>query len=522
MIDVNQPHDVHVAARLLEFFGAATPWHRNLWTVGLVLTLKELLEVTEAVRGGVLFQNSVEKLGRSAMALAGRDPGVGDRAQLGVLQGALRSEIRHLGMEYRVVEQLIADIEPKYLARWGAALRGPAAPQPERTARAIAGHLLDAGFTGDFLHRWWTFKLQYEPGLRRLADIVEDAHSLMAKPLREYDVLVAFSAFTKQKDSMPSGWLDAAQVSSWLRSRNFDVAGVRQKGGILLRVSAREPVAAVDAARERLERLAARVLVGSDREFILLPKAWIDGERREFRLTGTGRDVDVHALERKKKLYADPQYTRVDAAIELLEPLATGSPATAVASGWAAFEALLSEPGNHAVVADRMGAIVACSFPRAELTVLSYQAAKADVTLDARLRACGTNRDRADVIATDIAAGVTLTLSNDADRAAFERMRKLLADPHAVMKDIETYATGAFLRLYRQRNLVLHGGKTDGVALRASLRTAAPLVGAGMDRIAHAWYVDGLSPLELAARARISLDTVGSADSRKCVDLLGG
>jgi|SRR5579871_294690 len=81
---------------------------------------------------------------------------------------------------------------------------------------------------------------------------------------------------------------------------------------------------------------------------------------------------------------------------------------------------------------------------------------------------------------------------------------------------------GAFLRLYRQRNLVLHGGKTDGVALRASLRTAAPLVGAGMDRIAHAWYVDGLSPLELAARARISLDTVGSADSRKCVDLLGG
>ena len=53
MIDVNQQYDMHVAARLLEFFGASTPWHRNLWTVGLVLTLKELLEVTEAVRGGV-------------------------------------------------------------------------------------------------------------------------------------------------------------------------------------------------------------------------------------------------------------------------------------------------------------------------------------------------------------------------------------------------------------------------------------------------------------------------------------
>jgi hypothetical protein len=43
-----------------------------------------------------------------------------------------------------------------------------------------------------------------------------------------------------------------------------------------------------------------------------------------------------------------------------------------------------------------------------------------------------------------------------------------------------------------------------------------------MDRIAHAWYIDSLSPLELAARARIGLDTVGAQHARKCVDLLGG
>jgi hypothetical protein len=40
-------------------------------------------------------------------------------------------------------------------------------------------------------------------------------------------------------------------------------------------------------------------------------------------------------------------------------------------------------------------------------------------------------------------------------------------------------------RLYRQRNLVLHWGRMNAVGLRAALRTAAPLVGAGMDRIAH-------------------------------------
>jgi hypothetical protein len=42
-----------------------------------------------------------------------------------------------------------------------------------------------------------------------------------------------------------------------------------------------------------------------------------------------------------------------------------------------------------------------------------------------------------------------------------------------------------------------------------------------MDRIAHAWYVDKLAPLELAARARIGLDTVGTSQARKAVDLLG-
>jgi hypothetical protein len=253
----------------------------------------------------------------------------------------------------------------------------------------------------------------------------------------------------------------------------------------------------------------------------LLPTAWIDGEKKAFSLEHDGRDVDVHALDRKNQLYPQGNYSRVDAAIELLEPLASAAPPTAAAAGWAAFEALLSEPGNHGVVADRMGAIVACSFPRAKLTVLSYQAGKANPALAVGLDACATNRDRADMMAAEIGAQPAITLNDDSDRAAYLRLKKLLADPNAVLKEIEGYTTTTFRRLYRQRNLVLHGGITNGVALRACLRTVTPLVGAGMDRIAHAWYVDKLAPLELAARARIGLDTVGTSQARKAVDLLG-
>jgi len=239
------------------------------------------------------------------MALAGRDPGVGSTQQLSALQNALRSETRYGGMDYCVLDQLARDIEPKYLARWATALRTIASrPRPERAARGIAAHLLDAGFSAEFLHRWWSFKLRHEPGIKTLADIVDDAHALALQPTRQYKVLVAFSAFTKRTGSMPSGWLDAPEVSRWLRERKLNVEGIRQKGGILMVVTGRDALAAVDAARERPERLAARVLVGSDREFDLLPTAWVDGEDRAFRLVRAGRAVDVHALERN---YVQPR-----------------------------------------------------------------------------------------------------------------------------------------------------------------------------------------------------------------------
>jgi hypothetical protein len=124
------------------------------------------------------------------------------------------------------------------------------------------------------------------------------------------------------------------------------------------------------------------------------------------------------------------------------------------------------------------------------------------------------------VVAEAIIGGLQFTLANWTDRAAVERMRKVLEDPAEVLADVQNYAATAFKRLYRQRNLVLHGGKTSAVALRACLRTATPLVGAGMDRLAHSYYVNKTSPLATAARARIALTTAGHRDALSCVDML--
>jgi hypothetical protein len=204
-----------------------------------------------------------------------------------------------------------------------------------------------------------------------------------------------------------------------------------------------------------------------------------------------------------------------------LTPLQLGSSSAAIAGGWAAIEALLSEPGNRGGVAERLAAIVACAFPRAELTQLSYAIEKVDGTLAKKLQPTQINRERSTIVAQAILDNDLPDLPDPCDRAAVERMRHLLKDPHAKLNDIGSHVKDAFTRLYRIRNLVLHGGLTNAVGLRAALRTATPLVGAGIDRIVHFRYIGGVHPIELAARAHLALKTIHSSRPMACIDLLG-
>jgi len=519
MLAVN-PFNNHVSARLLDFFNAATQWHRRLWCPGLSLTLAEVLEASDAVRHSLLNQDSLKFLCGSAIAIAGLDPATGSTQQKQLLQHALRTDARFGGLDYFTIRDLQADIERHYLERWAEALGTSApAPGPERTARSIASHLLDLGFSSDYLHRWWTYKIKHEDGNRSLCDLLNDAHELAAAPRGKFDVLIAFEDMPKTK-TPPARWLDPPSVSGWLRKNGFDTAGIRQKGGILITAHARDEGAALENSQEILDKLAARVSVGVKGAFRPLTTAWVAGSKKPVRIGPRVRAVQVHALHREDQIYSDAEPSKVDAAIELLAPLAFSSPSSAVSGGWAALEALLSEPNDRASAAARMAALVACSFPRAELTPLSFKIEEAGGPVSSRLAGVVKNRDRCQLVASAILNSDELALTDNSDVAAVVRLKALLTAPHIKVRDIESHLESSFRRLYRQRNLVLHGGYTNAVALRACVRTIAPLVGAGMDRIAHAWFVEKIEPLELAARARIRLSLVNEKDGTKCVDLL--
>ncbi len=342
-------------------------------------------------------------------------------------------------------------------------------------------------------------------------------------PPRSYELLIAFENASVPKSPAPqSAWLGNQEVSAWLRSNNFDVSGVRQRGGLKLNVTARDGFSAAEIAAEEVDRLSARVSLGTYQKLVPINRVWIVGEKAPIPLRSPRRRIEVHALSRENQVYSSQPLPQIDAAVELASPLNSELRSAAIAGGWAAIESLMTGPGDkeRVLAADRMASITACSLPRAELTGLSYKLEEQGGALAAKLKSCASNRDRAAIVAGLLTGASAPTFTDPSDAAAAVRLGDLLAKPNRVLRDIEAHLAAAFRRLYRQRNMVLHWGKTDAVGVKSCLRAVAPLIGAGLDRVAHAAVTEKVVPLELAARAHINLSLVGTTSGPSPLDLL--
>jgi hypothetical protein len=272
-----------------------------------------------------------------------------------------------------------------------------------------------------------------------------------------------------------------------------------------------------------VELFAARVLLSLRKQVENCGIAWVQGQTKPYSIVRLIRGIKIGAMHRENRIWleseADPF---IDPAIELLAPLQSGATTTAIAGGWAAIESLLGEPkAKRADPAERLATIVACSFPRAELTHLAYALAEQDEVFSEEIQGRKENKDKAAFLAQRIFENTCPVAKDWSDRAAVERMKEVFEDPQRVLCRVKEHVQDAFDRLYRQRNLILHAGRTHAVALRSTLRGATPLVGAGLDRICHARFVDGVTPIRLAGRARTALGTLSTDNPTGCVALLG-
>lgn len=520
---VNSKSEALARARILELLNPATPWNRSLWNLGLCLTLEELREAIRAMREGVLSEVSVKRLGAWTLKLAGQDPGI-TKEENRILADALTSKDapRFEGLAYQRIAEVATRIGSDYLLRWS---RVVPSQRPERIARSIVSYLLDLGYSGEFLGDWWSSRLQDESAARTLAQLCVEAHHLLVhQPEQEYEVLIGFRKTPRIPGGFPAGWKTNKDLAAWLRSKSLDTTQVRASGGLILPIRAKDPVTAAELAEGRLEQIRSRLAVATGSAPEAWPTIWVcQGNDCAARpLSPNTRGVLVKVLSRERLIF-NSSNSSIDAALELLSHLERSSPSAAIAGGWAAIEALLADPGKErSEAAENLAWLVAASFPRQELTALAHKAKKESPRIAADLSGIEENRELAARIAQAIALGDDLDLKDPADLAALRRVTDILGAPAACLLDVQGHAAASFHRLYRQRNLILHGGKTNSIALRASLRTAAKLVGAGMDRVVHGWYVnDQLRPLELTARARTAIELSSPDSPRACVDLLG-
>jgi hypothetical protein len=513
---------LHVTARLRDFFEERTHWQRRLWNVGLVLSIQEVLEAAEE-QGKALHPAAVRDLADSVRSKMALDPGAGTELARKALARYLGGDLAVGGAAYEGINVALADIERNYLQRWAAVLATTdSPPNRERTARALASHLLDAGRTPGHLARWLR-GLSATEGELPASTLFERAEDLLAEKPTSHEVFVPFEIEPQLKAQRPAEWIGSADASRWLRAAGH--RGIRQRGGLLLSFETHGHEEAVNRAADVTDRFLARVSVGERTFGRFAPDAYLGGGRRASLIRG--RRVEVRALTRENKVAAKLQGgDEVDAALELLSHLQSGPPAVAAAAGWSAIESLLLGPGDederNLVAAERLASLVTCSWPRAELTDLAWARVAAEKdALGQELAGLATNRERARRMAQELERyGRLREVKAGSDVAACHRLRPLFSDPRTLLLDIRSHTAESLRRLYRQRNLVMHAGRTRAVALEAALRTSSPLVGAGIDRLVHGALVKNLRPLELFAKADFEIARSGSDGAPHIVDLL--
>jgi len=390
----------------------------------------------------------------------------------------------------------------------------------------VAGHLLHSGFSASYLHRWLRYQVRYRPEPLLIADLVEEANGLVHQRMREFKVVIPVVSAPRVTESPPPEWLSATQIAELISKIQAKSTELRQNGGFVLSVSARDRYGAVERARDLTDRWDARSELSTGRRIVRANTAWVEGFKEPIPLMPLGRQVDIGAISRQNKTYdsSSPNEisVRIDDAFQLAQPMEAGPRSAAISGGWASIESLLTE-GNEveSLASPRLASIITCSFPRAELTTLAsaHEEATTDVLAEA-LKEAQSNLQRARIMANALSRGDLVVGRGPHDDAACDRMSELLSDPKQTLQRVRDYVTICLNRLYRQRNLMLHGGRVAGAGRLEALATAPTLVGAGLDRIAHAWFAEMTPPVELAARAELNLELVGSPAGRHPTELL--
>jgi hypothetical protein len=510
-------NDILLSARMRELCRPPTAWNRALWAVSTQTVLREVLEASLIRREGILSDGSLSDLQNAAGGQVRDDPGVGDKRIRGRLLSFLHGKavITPGSLAAATIHAVIEDIDSNYLDRWAQrADQGLSDDILEQCARGVVSHLLNRGHAARLVSE--RIKAATASAtISTAGDLIRDLQSFSAQNNRDFVAVFPVGFAPLSSTTSSEAWMKGAQVVEWMKQQGVPRfrPNERLAGAISISVPARDHVTAGKAAVALFEMICKRAILGARKKIQPLGYYWLAGFAERFPIKPISREVEVASLFRRDRIYSLLDGgSAIGRAIALLAELDHGPAAAAVTSGWAALESLSIGPAEsveRVETAIRSAALIAASFPRAELTTLAhaYVSSQSDALAD-QIRGAGDNKQRVEVLLRHFSSSTIPTFIRIEDNAAAKRMMQLIKSPEATLRRVQHYIEMAFKRLYRLRNLVAHGARTDSVVLEAGLDTAAPLVGAAFDRIHHASMASNISPVELIARATLRLATL--------------
>jgi hypothetical protein len=525
-------NDLILAIRMRELCRPPTAWNRSLWSVSTQTTLMEVLEASMIRRDGILSDASLSDLQATAAVIIGKDPGVGDAKARRYLQPFLSGKtiVTPGSLAAASIESAAKGLDVNYLYRWAAvADLGVKDDVIEQCARSVVSHLLNRGHSPEIVAaRIRGAVLSTKSSTSSSGDLIRDLQALASLPMTTYCAVFPVKLAPLSHKTTSKGWMKGADVSKWMKQNSVPPLspGERITGAVTVDVTARDHIAGANAAAVHFAMIRDRAILGVRKPIDSFGYFWLSGRSEQFPIEPPKRGVEVASIGRPDQIYAIGHASRpnIERAIALLAQLDHGPASAAVTSGWAALESLSmgpAEDGNRVETAIRVAALVTASFARAELTTLAYSYASSNKDqLATDLRDATSNKERAEKMMHRLVAMPLPSFGRVEDMAAAKRMVQLLADPLNTIKRVNQYIEYALKRLYRLRNLVAHGARTDSIVLEAGVRAAAPLIGAAFDRIHHASTSQGLSPVELIARAQLKISLLDPTQPKQLASLL--
>ena len=486
-------------------------WPHTLLRQSTLALVQELVAAGVQTANGILTGSSFENLKSQVREQILKDPGLGTMAARGPLLVQMprsSDEFAPASFKHKAWISALPGLRTEYLQGWKTEFGNPAygdasAPAfvgaiPAREAAGLlVAHMLDLGFSSSYLSRWFNYLAVHDTSSYTLSGIIDKLEDRSKNARGRAQILLILARPPQDYIRSLHGWMDGGAVTRWLADNNLH--GPRSiHGGLLYESQQWDLDGALLNVARAAHRLKQRTNLKTGRAPEFYSTAWIVGVKDPRRLppiSQLGRTTMPGYELGDLRVEASGSDDRLEVAVELLVSALSEPGPSAAGTLWASLEALLAAPGDpdRIQVAQRAGDIALVALIRASIQIslgMLFSRCPED-GLSRRLLGLDL-QDRLLEFEAALRRDEHGTLAHSRTRLVLAHTRILFDADALRSKRQELQQT--LLHLYRQRNLVLHGGVTDAPLLGGVLRASTPIVIAVINRYARATQDGAIDP----------------------------